>query len=1102
MNNSIKNKRVSKILMLLVLLCSFCITAQAAGKVFSLTVNNQPMSNVLKQIEKASGVHIAFIYEDVSNYHVSLNVKDVSAEQAVAQAIKSYPLTYQVKNDGKVISIQKKQQAQGGAVKNVFSGVVTDADGLPLPGVNIQLDGRGLGVTDNQGNFNCTAPPTGGTLTFSFVGFEPFTKRYSSPETGLRITLQEKSNELGDVVITGIFTREKESFTGSAVTFSKTELKSMGTQNVLQSLKTLDPAFAIIDDTQFGSDPNRLPNLEIRGKSSMLGTRDDLSTDPNQPLFILDGFESSLEVINDLDINRIESITILKDAASTAIYGSKAANGVVVVETVKPTPGKLQVSYTGNFNMTLPDLSSYNMMNASEKLDFELLAGRYDVSKQHNSNLFAQEDVRITQMYYDRLASIARGVDTDWLAQPVRVGQNMKHSLYVQGGSEEFMFGIGGYYNGVSGVMKDSERKVMGGNLDLIYRVKNFQFSNKASMTNAKFSNPTVGFSEYVQANPYYAMTDAEGQISPWLEYDEDSRLYMANPVYNASLNSYNNGNDFTLTDNFQAEWTPSKEWKVRARLGVSYTDYGTEKFVSPENTDQILNKSVADRGEYYKTTTKGLSYEGDVTVTYAKVFAEKHRINAVLGGNVYSYKATLDGYSAEGFPSGDFTSPSFANQYTENSVPSYNETISRSVNAYLNAGYSYDDRYLIDLSLRQNGSSVFGSSQKFNTTWSVGLGWNIHKEKWVKENLTWVNYLKLRASIGNPGNQSFDSGRTMVTYSLGSGVLNPFGLGALPQQIGNPDLKWQITQDKNLGFDLTVLNNRLSVVFDTYHKDTDPLLIGITMPYSSGTTSYFTNAGYQISTGTNFTVQYHIFRDLDKRLLWSVRLNGRTSRNEINGIGNKLDAFNNNGRGSTTTRYFDGADPDDIWVVKSAGIDPSTGKELFIKPDGTYTYDYSYDDEQVCGNTRPDIEGIVGTSFTYKGFSASLNFRYRMGAEVFNYALMNKVENIDYYYNQDKRALYQRWQQAGDIAPFKNIRDANTSPMSSRFIQKENSLTLESIQFNYEWIDGWVEKLKLSSCKVFVSMRDAFYLSTIRAERGTDYPYARTLEAGVSLNF
>ena len=189
--------------------------------------------------------------------------------------------------------------------------------------------------------------------------------------------MQEEKVALEDVVVTGIFTRKKESFTGSASTYTAAELKTMGSQNILQSLKTLDPAFAILEDNQFGSDPNRLPNMEIRGKSSVLGLRDELDADPNQPLFILDGFESSLAVINDLDINRIESITILKDAASTAIYGSKAANGVVVVETVKPKSGELQVSYNGNLNLSMPDLSSYNLMNAREKLEFERLAGGY-----------------------------------------------------------------------------------------------------------------------------------------------------------------------------------------------------------------------------------------------------------------------------------------------------------------------------------------------------------------------------------------------------------------------------------------------------------------------------------------------------------------------------------------------------------------------------------------------------------------------------------------------------------------------------------------------------------------------------------------------------
>ena len=497
------------------------------------------------------------------------------------------------------------------------------------------------------------------------------------------------------------------------------------------------------------------------------------------------------------------------------------------------------------------------------------------------------------------------------------------------------------------------------------------------------------------------------------------------------------------------------------------------------------------------------MSYEGDISLTFAKLFADVHRLNAVIGGDIYHTKSTAEGYTAEGFPAGDFTKPSFAAGYKEDGVPYYKDAISRSVNGYLNLGYAFKDRYLMDFSLRENGSSVFGSTAKWNTTWSVGLGWNIHMEPFIQNNFKWIDYFKLRGSWGNPGNQSFDSGRTLITYALASGTLNYFGIGALADQIGNPYLKWQITQDKNVGLDLTMFNNRVSFTIDYYHKVTDPLLIGITMPLSSGTTEYFSNAGKQTSQGLTFTAQYYILRNLEKRIMWSIRATGRTQDNKIDGIGNKLDAFNNSGRGSSTTRYFDGADPEDIWVVKSAGIDPSTGKELFYDLNGNYTYDYSYDNEQVCGNTRPDLEGVLGSSLTIGGFTASVNFRYQLGADVFNTALWNKVENIDFYFNQDRRALYERWHKAGDIVPFKDVRDQNPSPMTSRFIQNEKTLTLESVHLEYQFFsDSWIKRLGLGSLRVFADARDLFRLSTIRAERGTKYPYARTIEAGISLNF
>ena len=979
-----------------------------------------------------------------------------------------------------------------------LTGQVTDQSNTPLPGVTVLVKGTKLGTsTDPEGNFKLSLPQQENTiLIFSFIGMESQEVPVGDPKKPIKVILKETAENLKEVVVTGIFTRKKESFTGSASTYTASELKTAGTQNILQSLKPLDPSFAILDNTLYGSDPNRLPNMEIRGKSSMLGMRDELEADPNQPLFILDGFESSLSVINDMDINRIASITILKDAASTAIYGSKAANGVVVVETVKPQAGKLMVSYNGNANISMPDLSSYNLMNAKEKLAFEKLAGKYTPA-----SWSATSEFELQKLYNQKLAEIESGIDTYWLTEPLRVGVNQKHSLYIEGGEGSFLFGIGAGYNGISGVMEKSNREVISGNIDLIYRIKKFQFSNKFSMTNTKIKNPIVDFSEYAAANPYYKKRDEEGNIGKWLENNDYTKA--ANPLWNASQNSRDEGKQLALSNYFVAEYTPLEALKVRARFGISYGNDDTEKFISRNDT-RFDTYEILKKGTFNTTNTRSNQYEGELSVTFAKLIG-RHRLNAVLGGNLNSNKTLTQGYSAQGFPEGDFVYPSFSNGYPEGGSPTYYENTSRSMNGYFNLGYSFDDRYLMDFSLRENGSSVFGASKRYIGTWSVGLGWNLHKERFIADHLTWIDFLKLRASIGNPGNQNFSSSKTLTTFNFQLASMNYFGMGAVLNQLGNPDLDWQITLDKNIGIDMTLIDKRLNITADYYHKVTDPLLINISMPLSSGTSSYLTNMGKQISQGLTLSASYYIIQKLDQRFSWLVRGNLRTQKTKLDKIGNKLDELNKSGQGHNTVRYYNGADPDDIWAVKSAGIDPSTGRELFYDKEGNYTYDFSYDNEVICGNTRPKIEGVIGTSLNYKGFSVSMNFRYQTGASVFNEALFNKVENISVSglnKNQDKRALYERWQNPGDKVRFKDIANAASTPMSSRFIQKENVLSMESVYVGYEFYEGWIKKIGLSNLKIQASMRDVFRASTIKSERGTLYPFARSLELGLSFNF
>lgn len=990
-----------------------------------------------------------------------------------------------------------------------ITGIVYGSDGETLPGASIYIKGqaatRGV-VADANGKFTLRVPEDAKALVVSFVGYKSKEISLRSKIKNYAVTL-DSNVEIDEVVVTGIVTKKKDTFTGSSVTFSAEDLKSVGVQNPIASLKSLDPSFNVMESELFGSDPNRLPDIEIRGKSSMLGMRDQVSEDPNQPLFILDGFESTLEAIYNLDINRIASMTILKDAASTAIYGSKAANGVVVVETVKPKAGQLRLSYNGSMDISIPDLSSYNVMNSREKLEFERLAGKYS-----NENGAVSDMVALDNLYNKHLADINSGVDTYWLSVPLRTGFNHRHSLYVDGGSEGFMFGVGLTYNGVNGVMKKSDRDVLGGNIDIIYRVGNLQFTNKFTAQQTKYNNPIVPFSDYAQANPYFKKYDENGQISKFLA-NNDYEKQVGNPLYNDALNSRDATKEMKYSNNFIAEYNPLKELKLRAKFGLTQTTSENELFYSPDDT-RFESVDILKKGSYNYTNTKTTTYEGDFTAIYATVLNKKHRINVALGANIAESKMVAQGYSAQGFPSGDFTYPSYSNGFTENGRPDYRESVRRSVSTYFTGGYAFMDRYLMDVSYRMNGASVFGSNKKYINTWSVGLGWNIHSEKFIQDNLPFINYLKIRGSIGNPGNMNYDSAMSLTTFNYSYTAYNYFGLGSVLTALGNDNLKWQTTLDRNIGLDLTMFDNRLTFTLDYYYKTTDPLLIAIGLPSSSGLPSaynaslnsyisaYNTNMGKQISKGFTGTVQYYILRDFEKRLTWSLRGSIRMENVKLDGIGNSLDALNRFGQSRSTQRYYDGADPDDIWAVRSAGIDPANGREIFIKKDGTYSYDFSYDDEVVVGNTRPDAEGILGTNFGYKGFTVGATFRYRLGGYSFNNAVYSKVENIsssNLIYNQDKRALYDRWQEAGDVTQFKNIADSNSTPMSSRFVQKENSLSMESFQIGYEFEPDFAKKLGISGLRLNAYMNELFRISSIKEERGIDYPFARSISFALS---
>lgn len=996
---------------------------------------------------------------------------------------------------------QTTQSAQTNKV--TYHGTVIDENGDPLPGVNITYkNAKGVGViTDVDGNFTLAVPTNVHSLIFSYVGMKTQTVRISSPSEKVKVRMEPDALAIQETVITGIYTRKAESFTGSMATYSEKELKTVGNQNVLQSLKVLDPSFIVLENNLSGSDPNATMNLNIGGNTNIVGLETEYTTNPNQPLFILDGFETTLSTITDLSMDRVASITILKDAASTAIYGAKAANGVVVVETKKPEAGRLQFNYNGNFGLEWADLTDYNLMNSSEKLQYEKLAGYYG-SLDANGNII---DEYYQNLYNQRMLRTKQGIDSYWMNEPLQTGFTQSHNIFAEGGDAAFRYGIGMTYTQTQGVMKNSNRDVLNGNVQLTYRIDKFAFTNQTNITNTDVENPTVSFSDFARTNPFYDKYNEYGEIDQVIEEIQTisgGTQYITNPLWDLNQKSYDKNNQLSFTNNFQIEYRPLPELRIRGKLGIIVGRSNSKQFDSPEMS-KYLTTDQLKRGSYSESNTKSSSYDGSLDISYGKTFG-KHTVNAIGGMQISENNSNLSMFQAIGYSSDLFSNPNFANGYPEGGRPSSSISKSRTASYYANFNYGYQLRYLLDFNLRTDGSSVYGVNNPFSTTWSLGLGWNIHNEAFFNKNGV-LNYLKLRYSVGNPGNANLNAKMANSIYTYYTQYPNMFGLAALISSWGNSGLKWQRTNEHNVGIDIEMFHNRLRLSTDFFIKKTDPLLLSIDFPPSTGITQVPMNIGAMKNIGTTFTGSYIIIRKPDMN--WTVNANLRHIRTTYYNIGDLLEKYNEKGRtNQTLTRYYDGASNTALYAVRSAGIDPMTGNEIFIRKDGSYTFKWDSADEVICGDSTPDVEGAFGTSFYWKGFSVNAIFSYRYGGQAFLSTLFNKVENISdvqVKYNQDKRALYDRWQKPGDIAKFKRIDDTSTTNMSSRFIADDNTLELSTVSVGYETTAGkWLQSIGASSFNVRIYGNNLFRLSTIKEERGIDYPFSRSISASVGIRF
>lgn len=1100
-----------------VLLLAAClqVSAGAVSQTVTLKLSNAPLEVAMKEVSRQTGYEFFYRLEQLKEARsLSIDVSNISLKAALDEIFKNQPFAYAIANKTIIISPRPVQLPPSADTTRLptppaVKGKVFNENGGPIPGATVTVKGtKRANLTNEHGDVEMDGVPGNVTLVVSSIGFEPQEIRLNG-RTEFSVRLRIKVNELGGVEIrNGMFTRKKEFFTGATSSYTGDQLKAIGNKNVLESLKTLDPSFIQITNNLQGSNPNTMPTFEIRGRTSVSTTdlNNQFSSDPNQPLFILDGFESTLQAIYDLDMNRVLSVTILKDAASTALYGAKASNGVVVVETKRPVPGELRISYTADLSLDIPDLTSYNLMNASEKLQFEKLSGVY---YQPNSQWLYDE------RYNQKLAAIASGVNTYWLSEPVKPGFTNRHSLQLSGGNNDLLFNAGASYGNQNGVMKGSDRQTWSGNFSLTYRKGKMNITDMLSTSGSTATaSPYGSFSDFARANPYYQKRNADGSIPKFLDPTDTT---MVNPLYNASLLGINKTPSFTFYNNLQAILTLSSTVRLQGGFQLSKGNSSQTIFISPDNT-QFDGTDIQQKGSYTNTHTENTSYNGNIMLTWAKVIG-KNQLNANARSEIQQTSSNSLGFAAVGFPSGTDGNPSFSYQYTPYSRPSASSLVSRSVGFLGSINYVFDNRFLLDATYRLDGASVFGSNRLFKPFESAGLGWNLHREAFLRQ-YHWINLLKIRGNIGLTGNENLGQFTSVSTYGFQSGQSN-FGQGLNMLSLGNPNVEWQKTRQASYGTDFAFFNNRISGTVDYFTKYTNPLAIGTsgTLPSSTGVNSnYVINVGHLNTKGWEFNLRLSPIYNLEKRIIWTIGITGSAYKSTYGGLGNTLSAVNKHadslsGAGGSNAvnaanglnRYSDGYSPDDIWAVVSRGIDPATGKEIFQKKDGTLTFTYDPDDIVRVGNSRPKIEGVINTSLTYGNFTFGAAIRYSRGGYQMNSALYSKVENIgigDVLFNQDKRALYERWQKPGDVSQFKSIGITGSTPLSSRFVEKDSYFDGESFSLGYRISNGWIRRYKMQALSFNFYLNDIFWLESIKTERGTDYPYARTASFSINASF
>ena len=1088
--------KLKKILltMKLTTLLTLVFTCSLYASVFSQSTKiNQEMKGwtireVFQQIERES--RYRFFYNDdlkEIDRTVDFSTKDANVEQIMQQLFKGSDISYEIMENNLITLKLRADQ-----LRTSIKGKVTDQDNVPLPGVSIIIKGTSQGIiSDIGGNFILTNVPSDAVLVFSFIGMNTVEIPVDG-KTTVNVKMEQSTIGLEEVVAIGYGTMKKSDLTGSVSSMKTEDLEAVPVYNMEQSLKTRAAGVRV---TQNSGEPGGRIEVRIRGGNSMIGS--------NQPLYVVDGFAitGGIDYLNPSDI---ESIDILKDASATAIYGSRGANGVVIITSKKGKKGQKGRIEVNSFFGVQSATKRYEMLDAKQYAEVAN-AWLVDNGQQPFFNL---NDVQ--------------NPGTDWQDEIFQSAPVHNHTITFSGASEATQYSLSGNYYEQEGIILNSGVKRGSLRLNLDHKVNdwaklsvNINLSRRAkdqlSVNNGYYGNTIL--SGALAAPPTLPVYDENGQYTRIENIYSFGSIDMRNPhIFLDQKNQYLNN---SVVGNTTLELKLVEGLTFKTLLGVEYETYLHETF------NPIIFSN--DRGAASEGMTYRNSFLNENTLNYSKSFDNGHILNVVAG---YTYQTYMNRYHS-------ISVSGFANNTTENYDLSAAETINTPTSGYTDwtlasflgrVNYSLNNKYMFTTSIRADGSSRFGADHKWGYFPSGAFAWRISEEPFMKKS-GFISDLKLRTSYGVTGNtalspyQSLDR-MSSVKYIYGNQADE---IGFVPSGIANSDLKWESTAQFDVGFDLNIIDNRFRFTFDYYLKNTTDLLSSVPLPPSIGFGSILQNIGEIKNQGVEFTVQADI---LDGNFKWNVAANISTNRNEVvelsegndiygSGIGNPFYSSINIARVGEPFGVFYGLVED--------GLDENGDiRYVDMNDDG----DINTLDRVILGNPYPDFIYGFNSDCSYKNFSLSIFLEGAQGNDIFWATAGSHLNSFQRGTNQfaDLYGNYWTPENPDPNAKYPRISKSTAVGVSDRFIKDGSYLRLKSIKLAYNipgkklglsWLDGAQVYLSGTNLLTFtkypgldpeVSTRgtdDASVGSRLRV--GIDesaYPNAKTYAIGLKLNF